>query len=501
MKYQSNKTLKATAFFLATILTQPLQVFAQQGNSANSGNNGKGNNGQGNANENSNENSGSGNNNSGGNSASSPGLGGNISDAPTGQTSVTTESNPMGEIILTGTVDDLSTLNEIGFQGAIKLLGVSGGVKELKKFISGYGSLKKLVDRAGNVEKLLENFVNAKNLEGVADDLLGEAADLINNIFQDATISSGTLDSGRLFDRASLFSNSFNTQMIALAAEFSGNIEIGQAIEDALNNGNLNDSNGWVGNLTEVLSNSSNANLLGTRSHKIGGLLDLTTDDFEAYAGKDVTIEAGSHVDLSAHSTKILAIVGGDDLHIAGDVTFSDRSSTWDKETLAIGAADQLTIADGSTVNYNGNYLGLGASSSINLVNVTLSAGSGVGVGSLKDVSITDGIIELTNSKGGAGFFADEQLAIDGLTFVGNLNYVYMEARTINLSNIDFPAGSSIDLVSELGPIDGKYPNFGNSIPGMVNFLTNVSYGGTSNVMHDKSTFDQFGQNIQIMSF
>jgi len=58
-----------------------------------------------------------------------------------------------------------------------------------------------------------------------------------------------------------------------------------------------------------------------------------------------------------------MAIVGGDDLHIAGDVTFSDRINSWDKETLAIGAADDLTIASGSTIEYTGNYLGLGASS------------------------------------------------------------------------------------------------------------------------------------------
>ena len=48
---------------------------------------------------------------------------------------------------------------------------------------------------------------------------------------------------------------------------------------------------------------------------------------------------------------------------------------------------------------------------------------------------------------------------------------------------------------------DGKYPNFGTSIPnaeqiGRVNFIKNVSSGG--NLMNNRQSFDQFGGNISI---
>jgi len=56
-------------------------------------------------------------------------------------------------------------------------------------------------------------------------------------------------------------------------------------------------------------------------------------------------------------------------------------------------------------------------------------------------------------------------------------------------------------LNSLKGPIDARYPNFGSNIPaaqqvGRVNFIKNVSSGG--NVMNNRQTFDQFGNNIKI---
>ena len=518
------KLYQTTAILLATLVAQPFHAFAQQNNNnngnANQGNNGNaggdndsdnesensndagsgnnaGGNGNGNNNNNQNNNAGGNNGNAGGTPNTPP-----VPDAPAGQTSVTTESNPLGQLIQAG-VDDLNALEDIGYEGAQTIIEAAGGdLEQLGQIIEDGGGLGNLIETAGGASNLVDAFEDAEgSLPSTADELLGEAADLINQIFQDATITTGILDTGRLFDRARLFSNNFNVEMIGLAAEYSGNDVIGAAITDAVNLGNLSESNSWIGELTEVLSNSSNANILGARSKEIGGLLDITTDDFVAYAGKDVTIEAGSQVDLSSHGTKVFAIVGGDDLHIAGDVTFSDRSSSWDKEALAIGAADDLTVASGSTIEYQGNYLGLGASSNVSLVNVTVKSGSGVGVGSLADVTISNSTMELTNSRGGFGFYADNLLDIDGLAFAGPVDYIYMEATTINLKDIDFPAGSSIDMVSELGPIDGKYPNFGNSLPGRVNFISGVSYGGAANVMNDQPSFDQHGKNIEILGF
>jgi hypothetical protein len=531
---KSSKLFNTTAILLASLVAQPGLVSAQQNNNAaKSENKGNGGDSDSNENENSNENSGSGNNNAGGNNNNSGqgnnNAGGNsknsnagpgnnnaggvgkgrgrsssmIPSVPAGQTSSSaTEANPVSQLIQTGTVKDLNSIKNVSRDHAKKIVEAAGGdLRALANFVKKFGNFDDLVEHAGgSLDQLVDNLDQAEDLDA-AEELIGESADLINQIFKDITITTGALDTAQLFDRSRLFSNEFNTGMISLAADFSGNAVIGKAIEDAVNAGNLSETNSWEGALTEVLSNSSNLDILGSRSHEIGGLLDLSTDDFEAFVGKDVTIEAGSQVDLSSHGTKVLAIAGGDDLHVAGDVTFSDRASSWDKETLAIGAADNLTIADGSTVEYKGNYLGLGASSNVNLVNVTVKSGSGVGVGSLGDVRISNSTMELTNSRGGFGFYADNLLDIDGLAFAGPVEYIYMEATTINLKDINFPAGSSIDMVSELGPINGKYPNFGASAPGRVNFISGVSYGGEANVMDNEASFDQHGQNIKIMGF
>ena len=99
---------------------------------------------------------------------------------------------------------------------------------------------------------------------------------------------------------------------------------------------------------------------------------------------------------------------------------------------------------------------------------------------------------------------ASRNLDINGLELSQSLPSLIMEATTIRLSNIDFPGNTSVQLNSLKGPIDGRYPNFGSSIPfseqvGRVNFLQNVSSGG--NALIDRPSFDQFGGNISIGKF
>jgi hypothetical protein len=90
---------------------------------------------------------------------------------------------------------------------------------------------------------------------------------------------------------------------------------------------------------------------------------------------------------------------------------------------------------------------------------------------------------------------------VDGLSFSRSVSNILMEATTIRLSNVNFPAASAVRLNSLKGAIDGRYPNFGTAIPaasqvGRVNFLENVSSGG--NRIMTRQAFDQYGQNITI---
>ena len=113
--------------------------------------------------------------------------------------------------------------------------------------------------------------------------------------------------------------------------------------------------------------------------------------------------------------------------------------------------------------------------------------------------------VSLVNTRIGADSMATvkavRNLNVDGLTFSRNVSSILMEATTIRLSNVNFPASSMVRLNSLKGPIDGKYPNFGTAVPaaaqiGRVNFLKNVSSGG--NQIMTRQAFDQYGKNIMI---
>ena len=96
---------------------------------------------------------------------------------------------------------------------------------------------------------------------------------------------------------------------------------------------------------------------------------------------------------------------------------------------------------------------------------------------------------------------ATQDLDVDGLELSQSLPNLIMEATTIRLSNVDFPSATQVHLNSLKGAIDGRYPNFGTSIPvteqlGRVNFIENVKSGG--NPVMNRAAFDQYGANITI---
>jgi hypothetical protein len=88
---------------------------------------------------------------------------------------------------------------------------------------------------------------------------------------------------------------------------------------------------------------------------------------------------------------------------------------------------------------------------------------------------------------------ASTLIDLNGVAFAERARAIKMEAATINLANLDFPEGAVVSLNSKLGGTgtNNRYPNFdGTSIPGRVNFLYNVSYGGAQNIMNSEGTFD-----------
>jgi hypothetical protein len=295
---------------------------------------------------------------------------------------------------------------------------------------------------------------------------------------------------------------------------------------------NLSDSN----YLNDLLSKSIqpgatfngktlNGELLGTRTAKISAeeekLLEVNVQNINGIIGSGVTIQppSGSNqavIDVSPYLTKanssgdkkVFAIAAVKDLHIDGDVRFVNSNHSED-HALSIGAADDITIKEGSRIYNEGSNLGIGAYDKLELVNVDIDTGGNLAIGSLDELHIKstnpyeESKLSSTFSVGRYSdsdnlyLYADKLIDIDGLRFSGNMREIYMEAITIDLKNINFPSQSEVMLRSELGQ-----PTFGpsNRVIGAVNFIENVSHGSRAiDSMQDFNPTSS-GYNSSIMS-
>jgi len=180
-----------------------------------------------------------------------------------------------------------------------------------------------------------------------------------------------------------------------------------------------------------------------------------------------------------------------------------DNSLSWENTNqsdtrLVLMSADKMNLKKGISLQSATSDLLISSREDLQLDQVTLDVADDVAVRGLKDV-------QLNNVTMGANMQATvkarRNLNVDGLNFNRGVSNILMEATTMRLSNVNFPANSAIRLNTLKGAIDGRYPNFGTNISaaqqvGRVNFIKNVSAGG--NVMSNRQTFDQFGNNITI---
>ncbi len=274
-----------------------------------------------------------------------------------------------------------------------------------------------------------------------------------------------------------------------------------------------------------------NTHLLGARKFTINGkdadLFNIKVKNVNAALGSNVTIEKGD-IDVSSYlakaanadDRKIFAIGAAKDLTIKDSVTFKNDNHVED-HALAIGAADDVHFRSGSLndyldadfmekyldvtdpvytsdqdiqpsshpadldLTYEGSNLGLGSYDTLELVNVNVSTGGNLAVGTLKELRIlsTDPnepsriTVGQYSDSDNAYLYAQERIAINGLEFGGRVNEIYMESITIDLKNVAFPSNSEVMLRSR----DGR-STFGasNRALGAVNFIKNVSHGGTT---------------------
>jgi hypothetical protein len=211
----------------------------------------------------------------------------------------------------------------------------------------------------------------------------------------------------------------------------------------------------------------------------------------------ELTSEPYFVMDAIELNTETLVFSASENIKLSGDIMFDEISSS-DHPRVVLMSGGSFEAASGLSLDAVINDLVLSARGDLSLQSAYLAAEREVSVIGMRDLNLNDVQVNasrLTTLK------AAKDLYVDSLRFNQNLPKIVMEATTIRLRNIDFPAAAQVNLNSLKGPIDGRYPNFGTSVPaarqlGRVNFLHNVKAGG--NAMFDRATFDQFGSKISI---
>jgi len=209
--------------------------------------------------------------------------------------------------------------------------------------------------------------------------------------------------------------------------------------------------------------------------------------------GKEISFSAG---DYALSSTEIVdfLVASSDKLTLTGNVVFNPSSTDSD---LILMSASMVDLSAASSITFNGDELGLGSFDSLEVKNVDLKSNNQISLRSLDSIVINNSKME-TSGKG-ADFIhvlAANQIQVDNLRFSESVKRIAMEAMTINLSNVNFPSSSTVNLNSLYGGIDGKYPHFNSIQYGRVNFIENIRYGSQS--VMDRAAFDTHGGSITI---
>jgi hypothetical protein len=201
----------------------------------------------------------------------------------------------------------------------------------------------------------------------------------------------------------------------------------------------------------------------------------------------------GSHF---SQGVKEVVLFAQSTMDFQGD--FSWETEQEDGVRLVLMSAGGMKIKEGATLQSATSDLVLATRENLLLNQVDLDGSREVTIRGMRDVTLNEvkiGASELAKIK------ARRDLNVDGLGFKRDVSRIIMEATTIRLRNVDFPGASQVRLNSLKGPLDGRYPNFGTSIPavqqiGRVNFIQNVKSGG--NLLNDRPSFDLHGKNIKI---
>ncbi|MDB3957712.1 FecR family protein [Opitutales bacterium] len=245
--------------------------------------------------------------------------------------------------------------------------------------------------------------------------------------------------------------------------------------------------------------NPSDTQLTDTETEPVSPSHDTSDyDDFEGVlGGRNLSFGSGTY-DLSQLSHNRLLIASSEHLNLAGSLSFTVDQTDGVINELKLLSAGGITFEKGTEINYGGDSLGIGSFNSLNVIGVDLYAQDQISLRSL-DRLVLNNVSMNTNGQGNYNeveLLAHQEISVDNLRFNEHVRRIAMEAMTLNLRNLNFPAQSKVMLNSAYGPINGKYPNFNSSIWGRVNFITNIRYA--NDLIMTPSAFDAHGSNITI---
>ncbi len=223
----------------------------------------------------------------------------------------------------------------------------------------------------------------------------------------------------------------------------------------------------------------------------IGNNVTITASaiDFTPFLNQtDFTIAALGLLDIQSPALQLSAT------RTVGGPSALQKVTLFGKTGLTIASGASITashigdlhlVTDGemrlNNVSFanSGGQLHLTAGQNLNLTSVAISSITTLDVKAVQNLSIASGSFTGVSSSPSiaANLSAGDTLTVNG-TAISSVANISLSARTVNLSNINFPGGSAVNLYSQVGQLAAN-PNTGAaSVPGHVNFILNVNYNG-----------------------
>jgi len=308
---------------------------------------------------------------------------------------------------------------------------------------------------------------------------------------------------------ANMLRDSGNSEVLDELLELGG----GQLTDELLQEGEI--ANRLLGSVTSAGSLNgtlvTGTDALANRFYEevtslYGALIQdsLLAGEASFLGGRTISLSGGDYSlsSLALSGSDSFALGATEQLQLQGSILFSGDAGSGKRVVLMSGG--KLEGSSDLTLDAATNDLVLSVRKDIVLQGsssgplVDLRGNREVTLHSMRDVNLKN--MEVSASQQ-ASIKAAKELYVDNMRFNAELPKIVMEATTIRLSNVTFPANAAVNLNSLKGAIDGRYPNFGTSVPaaqqlGRVNFLQNVKSG--VNLLHDRPSFDSFGGKITI---